>query len=339
MRRLQETETLIRWQLQGQAVSLSGIGNVRKANSFNSLLLVSLFDDDDGYSNLSNLQPVFHQLKFNKLIGHDVVCPPLKRKRAASEDAPTSKKQGQSPLTPHISSAKGYYGNHPAEEPPTPREDVEKHVSQTIIKELYMENPWHQEFQMMITADGLEDKPIHPNEEPAEKASTLKHHTSVNEDGEEEAFGIDNRSRITVNNEGDNYCLFYALELAVLYHDQELISMGHQVPPLPQTSVSKFRCTLKMATFSAKILRSNRSVLHTTKRTEDAGWGIVCSICHANYRTDNGPHRCFELDVDVSCHHDRTELVPFSKSNDQQRCQSFALSAGMLRPQRSRLME
>uniref|UniRef100_A0A915DJ61 DALR anticodon binding domain-containing protein n=1 Tax=Ditylenchus dipsaci TaxID=166011 RepID=A0A915DJ61_9BILA len=73
MRRLQENRNLdFGGNFKGK-LFLCLVGNVRKANSFNSLLLVSLFDDDDGYSNLSNLQPVFHQLKFNKLIGHDVV--------------------------------------------------------------------------------------------------------------------------------------------------------------------------------------------------------------------------------------------------------------------------
>uniref|UniRef100_A0A915EQF4 Uncharacterized protein n=1 Tax=Ditylenchus dipsaci TaxID=166011 RepID=A0A915EQF4_9BILA len=73
IRRLQECRNLDLGGNYKGKLFLSLVGNVRKANSLSSLLLVSLFDDDDGYRNLTNLLPVFNQLKFNTLIGHDVV--------------------------------------------------------------------------------------------------------------------------------------------------------------------------------------------------------------------------------------------------------------------------
>ena len=50
-----------------------GIGNVAKANSANNLLLIALFDDDDDNTNLVNLKSLFHQLKFNSLVGREIV--------------------------------------------------------------------------------------------------------------------------------------------------------------------------------------------------------------------------------------------------------------------------
>uniref|UniRef100_A0A915EJG4 Uncharacterized protein n=1 Tax=Ditylenchus dipsaci TaxID=166011 RepID=A0A915EJG4_9BILA len=50
-----------------------GIGNVKQANSSDSLLLVSIFDDDDSHVNLSSLSAVFNQLNFKKInVGQDV---------------------------------------------------------------------------------------------------------------------------------------------------------------------------------------------------------------------------------------------------------------------------
>uniref|UniRef100_A0A915CVC8 FLYWCH-type domain-containing protein n=1 Tax=Ditylenchus dipsaci TaxID=166011 RepID=A0A915CVC8_9BILA len=44
-----------------------GIGNVQRANSPDSLLLVALYDDDDKHDKLANLDQVFEQLEFHRL--------------------------------------------------------------------------------------------------------------------------------------------------------------------------------------------------------------------------------------------------------------------------------
>ena len=50
-----------------------GIGNMSQANSAHSLLLVSIFDDDDNYSNLASLKQVLDQLKFDEIkVGEEV---------------------------------------------------------------------------------------------------------------------------------------------------------------------------------------------------------------------------------------------------------------------------
>lgn len=55
-------------------------------------------------------------------------------------------------------------------------------------------------------------------------------------------FGVNEQARIRIENTNDNFCLFYALELARIYHDQYKIKQLQKLKrPIPADLVSKWK--------------------------------------------------------------------------------------------------